>query len=1416
GQRALTSVEAEQPPSLGLPNGDEGGFPLECKKRGPVQAVEGSRTGLMESPGWCVLALCLWRASALRPLEPLLEDDGTHDDAMWGDKFGSNCELLRKLDLAWFLLVAALALAVLCFQPACFVGAEPAECPRSGEAMPPWYNRFFASLSSHATGIVSFVGFQKIVVARIVATSQPDMPWSLPNLLLYTSILLSITAVFTSIVFLGVDYLRRLAIDSSHTEQLRLELETGKLERTGLGAALILLAVVMLLLYLVVIFTEDVGADTMLLFERVGTCATVVLYLVNLRGLCASPKVQFHLSYGKIQEDISLKEFLQQRTGGSHEGHGDGLRDCIACFCGALAGKDLALFIRMGSRRAFFPGRSFAPVAHVVCVLLFFGAVPGIFQVATEQLFKAPEVVDVQAHSAVLLPGFQPGAEQSEYLLLMAEGAPGLQVKPKYEQTSRVSLCCENVGNCTHQPFEHSLIRFDERPAALKVPTTNSTNCNLTIRGLSRHAVTEIHLRAVLASEYHLCGCTQTACRCCDSYNGTWDDLATDRLNFSGMCIPAECSVKNSNRRPGPECKCKDRFQGSISWKGAVPSGHCTPAPCEIENSNNKAGEHCACGDGYAGAVSWNGDDFTGNCTPANCSIPNSSGGRGWNCRCGNEYHGNISWVGQTPSGTCTPAPCHAVNSNMQPGTACRCTDGYSGTVKWTNGVAEAACDPAPCDVENSNKQPGKDCACLDGYEGNISWHGPDAKGSCRPAQCAVANTTGQGLACRCRDSFEGEITWKGAVAHGRCRPADCNVKDSNNLPGHACTCLEGFDGEIEWDRSEAKGRCYIMFCWGNHSNNLHGPECGCKDGFAGKRGWTKNTWSIDFEVDCRPAECSIPNSNGKPGEDCRCLDGYEGSITWKGQVPQGSCEPAPCQVPYSNMEAGPACACLDGFRGNISWKGLSATGKCMPVPCRIQNSDLAAGPACRCLKGFYGNITWNGTAASGACLPMPLCPDAGEIEVYHATSLKAPYVDMEGSCEAGQPMLIYGDVCDEEEGYIQWRAAVAKTPGKCSWSLNSDECGEPTASEYFDLPITCSAEPGLPRCDSEIEYSVTSHDKDLDHSCARNGSQSFSFTKYQGRQCGFDLIQWESVTVPPPGHEAFASPSSAPCSYKLSTDCGVTFAKQLPRACAHVSEPALFELVIYDVKSLYKLFDSGEFTKTDSDSLIAADREIRSTWHSDGRYLSLQTKGQGQVGFRCQDDGSAFVSADAGRGFRYRLTAPWPLPSWWTFKFQQQGFLPGTFNTDRLVGCKVAFRENKTCYIGMLGQDLWVTSTQYDCMADRYSLQIFKRNQTAKRYVYISSAYGVQTYRSHDWCAPTAAFQELQLEVVDVHVPREEYSHTILATPCRTTIRYLLNATAQEAQCRNVYKDIYDQIERSATGAGPEGEHADNLEEEE
>ena len=152
-------------------------------------------------------------------------------------------------------------------------------------------------------------------------------------------------------------------------------------------------------------------------------------------------------------------------------------------------------------------------------------------------------------------------------------------------------------------------------------------------------------------------------------------------------------------------------------------------------------------------------------------------------------------------------------------------------------------------------------------------------------------------------------------------------------------------------------------------------------------------------------------------------------------------------------------------------------------------------------------------------------------------------------------------------------------------------------------------------------------------------------------------------------------------------------------------------------------------------------------TWHSDGTFLTVRYRGhsmfqQEEAFHRSSDDGSKFLSPRPAR-----LVGLWDIPAWWKYRFTPDAALPGDFNADRLVGCKVAFHWRGICYSARLGQEIWSATTNHGC-----SFPKFYRARGGTRFKYSSSAYGVQSYISNETCEPTAAYKELLLEVADVN----------------------------------------------------------------
>jgi len=147
-------------------------------------------------------------------------------------------------------------------------------------------------------------------------------------------------------------------------------------------------------------------------------------------------------------------------------------------------------------------------------------------------------------------------------------------------------------------------------------------------------------------------------------------------------------------------------------------------------------------------------------------------------------------------------------------------------------------------------------------------------------------------------------------------------------------------------------------------------------------------------------------------------------------------------------------------------------------------------------------------------------------------------------------------------------------------------------------------------------------------------------------------------------------------------------------------------------------------------------------------------------------------------------LRARTVLPEWWKVKFKQEVALPGSFNTDKLAGCEFIFKSKGSCYSARLGQGVWVSPAQGDCV-----FQDVAKAKGSIAYKYRSSAFGLQTYRSDVTCYPTAAFEEILVQVVDVGMPTADFDYTVARSPCRTTIRYMTDARSKLSECRSFFK---------------------------
>ena len=166
-------------------------------------------------------------------------------------------------------------------------------------------------------------------------------------------------------------------------------------------------------------------------------------------------------------------------------------------------------------------------------------------------------------------------------------------------------------------------------------------------------------------------------------------------------------------------------------------------------------------------------------------------------------------------------------------------------------------------------------------------------------------------------------------------------------------------------------------------------------------------------------------------------------------------------------------------------------------------------------------------------------------------------------------------------------------------------------------------------------------------------------------------------------------------------------------------------------------------------------------------------------------------------------MQAPWSPPLWWTFRFQARAH--DQYDTDRLSGCEQSFVLEGSCYWIRFGQEVWKTSGDALC-AKRGT-----ESQNTTTYTYLTSTYGIQTYRSKVSCLPMAAYSELLVQVVDIG--RQDINRAILPVPCRTMIQIAMDTVSMEAGCNNVYEAIYNSYARSyANGPAHQGPIIDEV----
>jgi len=363
----------------------------------------------------------------------------------------------------------------------------------------------------------------------------------------------------------------------------------------------------------------------------------------------------------------------------------------------------------------------------------------------------------------------------------------------------------------------------------------------------------------------------------------------------------------------------------------------------------------------------------------------------------------------------------------------------------------------------------------------------------------------------------------------------------------------------------------------------------------------------------------------------------------------------------------------------------------------------------------------------------------------------------------------------------LRWTFAEALPPAKCKveWrDSQTTEVNNPDP-EHFSLTSWCSAMPGQPLCSSHIVYTVTTRNTSQ-YACDSCKTSEHALTEFRGSRCGYDLIKWESLTISP------GSPNACECTLSLS--CSELPSEELPRACIHSAEPAiLFEddggyLLFYETGEVSQAISSADDVDQ-ADELGAVSADWR--WLCDGKDLYIVTaEGIDRWSGAAADSLFVYSGDDFDDEDFATLEARTVLPPWWKVKFQQGVALPGSFNTDTLSGCGLSFQWGNLCYHTHFGFSVKVAPAQGDC-----AFQHVTAADSHTFYEYKSSAFGVQTYRSFVTCYPTAAFEEIRVQVEDVVMPAGRVEAEVGGFDCRRTIRYRLDAASYLSRCESALK---------------------------
>eukprot|EP00438_Fugacium_kawagutii_P004933 Skav200619 [mRNA] locus=scaffold2029:15122:17637:+ [translate_table: standard] len=253
----------------------------------------------------------------------------------------------------------------------------------------------------------------------------------------------------------------------------------------------------------------------------------------------------------------------------------------------------------------------------------------------------------------------------------------------------------------------------------------------------------------------------------------------------------------------------------------------------------------------------------------------------------------------------------------------------------------------------------------------------------------------------------------------------------------------------------------------------------------------------------------------------------------------------------------------------------------------------------------------------------------------------------------------------------------VTMTMDRCEWHFPQSSCGS-TNFEILQLfsmvglppPTHCSTTQPMPRCEAEMNYTIASST-----ACTKgtqNTTKDLRLVRFQGRQCGYDLIQWESLSI--------LNQDETPAE-----SCAIQTEKGDPLSCGQAPSGETLPGPKGDEQTIHGCWTSDM-------QHIFVDREAAA--------VSALFKFAGfslEPLFRRSErdlDGSDFIHYS----HKFALRPKDRLPSWWIAKFSETANT-FKFKADKLIGCRVVQYQNGICYHANVGDSVEIfSSTEDDC----------------------------------------------------------------------------------------------------------------------